>query len=125
MNKKETIMFQQDVPPNTSVVLKERIKGAGTIEKVKVRFYSGQEFALQVEPYIMKKGDMKTSLITYNGDVNYLKGEDDNFSFSPVLQVFNDDELHVSATNTDLVNTYSISVMVEVDFYGNENRVVS
>lgn len=124
-NKKEVISFRKTIAPNTTEILQERIKSDGTIEGVRIRFYSGQQLALRVNPYVEHKGRKYENLLTYaEGTSTFLSGDDDRFDYPTVLNVDYDDFLKVWVQNTDLVNAYDVVVDITIDYYGGQNRVV-
>lgn len=124
MNKQEPLLFRQNVPKGTTINLRERIKADGTIEKVIVRFFAGQEMDLKVKPQLVKKGDMYVDLIKYVGDEKTLSGEDDTFTFDTSLAVENDDEILITAENINLDFDYTLMCIVQIDYYGGKKRVV-
>lgn len=125
-SKKEVIPFKKKIPPNTTDVLHERVKAAGTIEGVRIRFYAGQEGDLQVNPYVERKGGAMDQLFSYvaTGD-SYLSGEDDYFEYPVAVAVDNDEFVKVRVKNVDTQYTYTLSCDVIVDYYGGKNRVIA
>jgi hypothetical protein len=125
VNKKETILFNKVIPANTQGKISERIKMEGTVERVEVRFYRGQQKALQIIPVVLHKGQKSEPLITFpEGTDGYLAGDDDNFKFDIVIPIENDDEVVIYYKNTDLTYDYTLMVHVSIDYYGGKNRVV-
>jgi hypothetical protein len=124
--KKEIITFREVIPANTLQTLefKERIKANGTIETVKVRFYKGQQKALEVYPFVRHKGNKDESLITYSGSTSHLSGDDDYFIYDVVVPVENDDQMMIHVKNIDPTYAYTMVVDVAVDYYGGKDRVV-
>jgi hypothetical protein len=124
-NSKETISFRQTVAAATTITLKERIKAPCTIESVRVRFYRGQQLALQVIPYILHKGNRRENVITFaEGARPYLSGDDDYFIYDVVFTADYDDYIYVQAINTDATNAYDVIVDVSVDYYAGMDRVL-
>lgn len=124
-NSMETISFRQNIGAGVTTILQERIKAPCTVETVRVRFYKGQQLALQVNPYIEHKGHLKENLITYaEGTRQFLSGEDDSFDYDVVLTADYDDYLKVWVSNTDPLNAYDVIVDIKVDYYGGQERVV-
>jgi hypothetical protein len=125
-NKKEVIVFRHDLAPGAKVTLSERVKGKGTIESVRVRFYKGQQLALEVNPYAKHTRNRKEDLLTYasNGGKKVLAGDDDQNEYPSVVTVDIDDEVCVDAYNSDATYTYTVAVDVVIDYYAGNNRVV-
>jgi hypothetical protein len=124
-NIKEVMAFHKLIPLGTTDVLHERVKGEGTIEGIKVRFYSGQVHALQVRVFVEHKGNKIEDLITYvSTGKEVLTGDDDNFSFPVVVPVSNDDVVKVWVKNDSSTKGHNLSVDVIVDYYGGQNRVI-
>lgn len=126
MNRKEVISFRKTIPAGTqNMILQEMIKADGTVEKVAVRFYQGQQKALQVIPYIDHKGDQREDLITYPKNTDhYLSGDDDYLIYDVVSTVEYLDYASVMVTNTDPTYDYTLAVDITVDYYGGKDRVV-
>jgi hypothetical protein len=126
VSKKEIISFREVIPAGTVVALEfnERVKGDGTVETLKVRFYRGQQKSLEVYPFIRHKGNKDESLITFAGNTRHLSGDDDYFIYNVVTPVENDDQIMVQVKNIDPTNPYTMVVDVEIDYYGGKNRVI-
>lgn len=123
-NRKEVISFRKRITAGQTVGFSERVKAAGTVEGVKVKFYVGQEKSLQVYPYIEHKGRKYESLITYpEGTDNYLSGDDEDNTYDVVVPVDNDDYVKVNVTNTSAYD-YDLSCDISIDYYGGKNRIV-
>jgi hypothetical protein len=124
-DKKESISFRKQIPASASDIVTERIKAPGTIERVKVKFYQGQQLALQVRPTVEHKGKQIEDLITYaQGTNKNLSGDNDYFEFDVVVSVDYDDEIKIFVTNTDATNNYDLTVDIEIDYFGGKNRVI-
>ena len=125
LNKMEVMTFRKVIPPNSSDVMQERVKGDGTVEGVRVRFYQGQQKALKVMPFIEHKGAQIENLVTYpaTGD-NFLSGDDDKLDLPCVISVDANDFIKIRAENTDPTNSYTLAVDVFIDYYGGKDRVI-
>jgi hypothetical protein len=124
-NKKEVISFRKVISPLEVITIKERIKAPGTVEELRVRFYRGQQLALEVLPYIEHKGRQIEELITFaEGTEGVLQGDDDYFVFPVVASVDYDDYIKVRVVNKDTTYSYTLSVDVVIDYYGGHRRVV-
>lgn len=123
MNAVKPILFKKIIAPGTSEILSERIKFDGTVEGVRIKFYSGQERDLKVRPYVEHVGARTEELITYpKGCENYLSGEDSYLNFSVTLPVEQDDQILVEVINEDLENPYTLDVTIIVDYYNGINH---
>lgn len=124
-DKREPIIFRKSILHSTTDTLQERIKADGTIEEMRVRFYPGQQKALQVEVVVEHKGQQAEYLYTSpaTGE-RYLSGDDDYFIFPLTCEVEYDDFVKVRAVNTDATYDYDLAVDVLVDYYGGKNRVI-
>jgi hypothetical protein len=124
-NTKEVISFRKLIPFGTTDVLTERIKGPGTIEGFRVRFYPGQQLALKVWVVIEHKGGLTESLVTFaETSDEFLSGDDDRLEFDVVASVENDDFLKIKVQNTDIDNDYNLALDVTIDYYGGTQRVI-
>jgi hypothetical protein len=113
------------VPKGKSVEIKERIKADGTIEKVSIKFYQGQQLGLHVMPEVIHKGELRESLITYPSDAaQYLSGDNDYNNYAVVIPVRYDDYIRVYAENIDATYDYTLNIDIEIDYYGGVDRVV-
>jgi len=126
-NKKEPIVFKAVIAPGETKKFSERIKGDGTIEQMKVRFFQGQQKSLLVRPYVLHKGNKIEDLITYpEGTDTYLSGDNDYLEFDLVVPVENDDQLVIWVQNVDpdALDPYTLNLSVMIDYYGGKSRVV-
>lgn len=124
-NRIEPISFVAVIPPLQTRKFAERVKADGTVEKLKVRFFAGQEKSLQVRPYILHKGRKIEDLVTYpEGTNEYLCGDDDYLEFDLSIPVENDDEIVIAVSNMDIDDPYTLNVSVMIDYYGGKMRVV-
>ena len=125
MNRKEITSFRKSIPAESGVLqFKERIKAEGTIEKVSVRFYQGQQLKLKVQPFLLKHGGQPVKLIDYaDGTDAFLSGDDDYFQYPVGIQTEYDDYILIIAENTALFECNMV-VDVVVDYVGGKRRVV-
>lgn len=128
LNKKEVIVFRKNVPPNSKGRIMERVKDNGTIEKLMLRFYMGQELKLGVWPYIKHNGNKIESMVTIAGDETrdnlYLTGDDDQLVFDVVIPVYYDDEIIVEYENTSSEYEYNLVCDITIDYYLGTDRIV-
>lgn len=116
--KKEVIAIRRNVAPLEKVLVKERVKYNGNIERVEVRFYAGQENELTILPYVRHKGGKIETFFTFpEGTDPFLSGEDDQLSFPTTIEIELDDEIHVSAINKSSVYDYTMVVDIIVTYY--------
>ena len=125
LDKREVVSFRKTIAAGTSDTLVERVKAAGTIEEIRVKFYLGQTGDLRVRPFVEHKGRKIEDVITYPSTANpYLSGEDDYFVFPISISVGYDDYIKVWVQNVDAVNSYTLVVDYVIDYLGGKNRVV-
>lgn len=124
-NTMEVMHFQKTIPAGETSDARQRVKANGTVEQLRVRFYTGQQKSLQVNPIVLHKGEKAEPLVSYlKGGDPFIAGEDDYFVFPVVVPVEYDDEIVIYYTNTDLANPYTLSVQVIVDYFGGTDRIV-
>lgn len=124
INKKESIKFFRRLAPGETITLSERIKGDGLITAIKGMFYSGQALKLHIKPMVLKNQIMVTNLVSFPEDgEQYLAGDDEAINHEIAIEVSNDDMLKVWAENID-TDIITLSLTIEVDYYGGKNRVV-
>ena len=125
LNKKEVISIRKIILANSTDTIIERIKGDGTVEGIKVKFYQGQQRALHVMPFIEHRGARIEHLVTYPATADkFLSGENDNLDLPCVVSVDNDDYFKVSVVNTDPVNDYTLVLDAVIDYYAGKERVI-
>lgn len=118
-NKKEVIAIRKNIKANTEEIITERIKSNGYITNISIKFYVGQELALQVSPYVLHKGDRREDLFTYpRGTDNYLSGDDDYFKYNINLEVEYDDEIKIHVKNTSEYYNYDVVVDLGIEYKG-------
>lgn len=106
------------------MIIMERIKAPGTVEEMRIKFYAGQERELHVYPVVLHKGEQAEPLLTYPvGAENYLSGEDDALIFPCIIAVGNDDNLKITAINTNATYDYTLALDVVIDYFAGKNRV--
>jgi hypothetical protein len=121
---REVVSFRKLIDPAKKQKFNERIKGEGTIEQLRVRFYPGQGKSLRIYAYIKRKGRVLEEMITFtDGTDRFLSGDDDSLVFPIAVPVENDEEIEIHAENIDATNPYSLVVDVIVDYMGGRNRV--
>jgi hypothetical protein len=113
--------FAADVLPNTTIKLTRKVPADGTVEKVRIRTYVGNELALQIRPWVESERGRIRHLVTYAPAPakQYVDGDDETWVFEirePVEQ--NGDCLVVEVVNTSINYTYSMAVDIEVDHAG-------
>lgn len=118
--KAEVMSFRQDIAPNTVLTLTERIKDKGEIIEVRVKFYPGQERALQIRPFVQLFNSMTEDLFTWAGGTTekFLSGDDDYFVYPVSATVEADDNVAIWVNNTDPTYTYTLVCDVVVSYYG-------
>lgn len=118
VNQKEIVSFQRVIQPNTTEIIKERLKMNGMIEKVTIRFYAGCEKSLKVRPYVQHHGEKMQDMFTFpEGAEKFIAGDDDLYEYDVAIEIFNDDELHVWVNNTDLNYAYTLNCFIAVNYY--------
>lgn len=124
MNKKEVITFRKKILALESLTFSERVKDNGTIEKVSLRFYSGQEMQLRILPFIKHTGNKVEYLTTSPIGDGFLYGDDDSFILDVVVPVFYDDEIIVKVENLSTTFNYDMVVDFTIDYYRGTDRIV-
>lgn len=125
MNKKEVITFRKAIAPLEELTLIERVKDNGTVENVKLRFYSGQEMKLKVLPFVRHTGNKIEYLTSSPTGDYFIAGDDDNFILDVVVPVFYDDEIHVKVINESTEYIYNLVCDVTIDYYMGTDRVIA
>lgn len=124
--KSEVIVFRKDVADGESGFIPARVKGNGTIQEIRVRFYPGQELSLKVSPFLERKGQVPEPLISYPAGGNkFLSGDDDYFIFPVVSPVNNDDFIKIWYSNENGGGfVYTVVCDIVVDYFAGEKRVI-
>lgn len=124
MNKKEVALFRKKLDPLETIELVERVKDKGTLEKVKIRFYMGQEMNLKVTVYIKHTGNRIEQIFTSALNDYWVAGDDDEFVFDVIVPIYYDDEIVVKAINQNATYAYDMVVDINIDYYQGTDRVV-
>lgn len=107
--------------PIDSFNIKERLKDAGSVQEVRIRFYPGCERSLQVRPYILHKAGRAEDMFTYPVKTEgFITGDDDYLIFPVTLDFDYDDELVIEFDNVGNY-IYTLAVDVIVSYYREEN----
>lgn len=124
INKVETISFVKTIVAGATDVLQERVKGAGTVEKIRGKFYTGQEHSLKVRPFIEHKGAKIEDMITYaSTSRGYLSGDDESFEITINMPVQNDDFIKIHVENTSIYD-YTLNIKIEIDYFAGTKRII-
>lgn len=122
--KREILSFVKTIQPNTTEILKERIKDNGTVEEVRIRFYAGVERSLKVRPYVMHDNRKPEDIFTYpEGTDKYITGDDDYLDFPVSVDVELDDEMVIWVNNDNLSYPYTLAVFVVVSYAYGESGI--
>jgi hypothetical protein len=123
--KAEVMSFRQDIAPLTAMTLTERVKDRGEVTEVRVRFYPGQERALQVRPFIQLFNSMTEDMFTWAGGSTdrFLSGDDDYLVFPVSATVVADDNIAVWVNNTDPNYTYTLVCDVVIQYYSGADSI--
>lgn len=114
--KKNAISFRKQIKAETSERISHRVRNAGLVEGLRVRFYAGQEEGLQVRPIILHAGDQPQEMVTFPpGTKPYLAGDDDVIEFDLSLEIDRDDEIVMECKNTTIYD-YDLVIDVEVRY---------
>lgn len=130
-NSRETIRFSDNVSAGNSVSLTKTMRDAGTVERVDVRFYSGPDLTVEVEPYLAigDEGDRERESLVELVGYQAVVGDGDSFRFHTSEGFELDDVLGVDiANNSDEADedgdgyAYDVIVDVTVDYAGGSDR---
>lgn len=133
MNKVEVVSFRKKIPKGSNgdnkIILKEKIKDAGTVEGIKGMFYEGQGKNLTVYPYVIHKGNRKEDLITYvEGTDPFLSGNKRFVDVPANCQVDKDDYIYMEIENLtpddETGADYSLDFDIIVDYYAGKRRAI-
>lgn len=112
----EAVSYAKTVAPGANEELVYQTDGAATIERLKVRFYPGQQLDLKVRVVIRAKGSGQTrNVVQMQGDQRF-DGDDDTYTFELSKPIRDDEELVVQAENVDPDFAYDFRVNAEVDY---------
>lgn len=127
-SKKETVTFNRTIPANTSftglTALSQLLRAPCTIQRIFGIFYSGQQGALQVRPYLYMTDDRAEELLTYpSGSNRYMSGDNMPFDISIDFDGNSMDQIKLDVVNTSNF-PYTLQVSIEVDYVGGTSRIV-
>lgn len=125
-NRKSVIYIDKLIPAGESITFRHVVEDNGTIEKLNLKFYIGQEKDLQVVPRIVRVSREIEYLVTFNDDGNqYLSGDDDKMDLDIVVPCGINDVIEIKATNVDTTYDYHITCTITIDYFAGQNRVIS
>ncbi len=113
----------KQVPAAESGSLTVSPGAAGTIEKMKLRVYTGAENTLRLRPQIKSNGSFQ-DLLDYAGK-SYVDGDDDVWSWELGEPIEADEELVIRYENRDGSNAHNFRATFSVDHLGGVERAVS
>lgn len=126
--RRQSFHFADAVAPGATVTLKRRVPRHGTIERLYVRLYAGNELALRVVPYVMNERLQRRDLVDYaeGGGKTWIDGDDEQLPYNLREPVTENDTVYVQVENvldplvyTDTATyTYNFLVIVEIDYAG-------
>lgn len=95
-----TTRFSDSVAGGATETLAKDFNFSATVERVRVRIYTGAELDLEIRPYVKRDETEQVDLIDTKGR-NTIVGDDDVFVFDTSVPIESDDALVVEATNLD------------------------
>lgn len=112
----EVISFRKEIPANSKDWLAERLKYNGRVKSLKVEFYL-QGKALQIRPYLERRGGQMQSLITFASTTEqYLSGDDSYLEFTMNLDFRQDNYVKIYVENTSQTDPYDLSLDLVVEY---------
>ena len=124
MDRKEVISFRKIISGESELDISERVKDYGTVENIKIKFYQGQQLALQIRPIILKAHGTPVDLISYAEETDeFLSGDDDYFIYDINIPVSIDNQIILKCKN---LASFDVNVVVDVtiDYLAGTKRVV-
>lgn len=125
MTKRVIVPFTKKALAGTTGYMTFRVPSNGTVEELRVRFYPGVEEALQVTPFIERKGGSAPDYLIEQVEESdtFLSGDDDYLVFPITYAVNQNDFLKIYYNNTSSQYDYSLKVYIVVDYIGGTNTV--
>jgi len=130
---KVPILFDYQIPSNTTKTLEYVLSADGTIENIDAYFYAGQQKDLQLEIYLLlRASNQRFDLVHRAKDVengtytkNTLSGDNTSFKHDVSVPFSSRDKIIVVATNADTNgNDYDVDLTITVDYLAGKARVV-
>lgn len=119
-----TILFDQSIPGGTNnLILEMPVHRPGTITKMTIRFYPGQQKTLQVRPFVQRPPDGVEELAQYTGTRKYFSGDNDIFEIKMDFPIDAEYKISLDISNVSSpAQTYDVYVIFEIDYYDGKGR---
>jgi len=114
----EAVSFAETVAPGSTSELTYEVNADATIERLKLRFYPGQQLDHEVRVVIREKGSGRERNVVQTPGVSVFTGDDDRYTFDLSKPVGSDELIVVKSNNTDTQYRYDTRVNMEVDYRG-------
>jgi len=122
----EAVSFAETVPSGEESELAYETDGAATIERLKIRFYPGQQLDHRIHVVIREKGSGRERNVVQTPGKDVFTGDDDVYDFELSKPLNADEQLVVRSVNTDPQYSYDTRVNAEIDYRGGRvNALIS
>jgi len=120
----EAVSFAETVPPGGQSELSYSADGPATIERLKIRFYPGQQLSHEIQVVIREKGSGRERNVIQTPGTDIFTGDDDVYEFDLSKPLKDDEKLVVKSNNTDTDWSYDTRVNGEIDYRGGRVHAV-
>jgi len=122
----EAVSFAETVAPDSDSELSYETDGPATIERLKIRFYPGQQLDHEIYVVIREKGSGRERNVVQTPGKDVFTGDDDVYDFELSKPLSADEQLVVRSVNTDPQYSYDTRVNAEMDYRGGSvNAIVN
>lgn len=118
---RESFSFSVQVAAASSGTMDQKMGADGTVERIRLRIYTGAQLGLHLVPYILRPNGVREDLVRMVGKA-FIDGDDDHYDFYISKPVYRDEKICVDYWNDDAVNAYDFRMDVEVDHAGGPYR---
>lgn len=125
MESREVLRFREKVQPTIKDTQRFKVPQNCTIERVIIRFYSGPQSDLRVNPYVEHFDEIIGNCIQYvNKNYPYIDGDNDIFEYKISKHAFKNEYICVDYENINSTYAYDMIVDIEVDYLKGVERVI-
>jgi hypothetical protein len=116
---KNPILIFESIAASEKKTIKRQINKKAILKQIVMKFFTGQENALRIKPYIRKNSGALQNLTAYVGN-EFFAGEDLNLTFDVYYELEQYDEFCVYVDNINATYAYDVYVLGLVEYQGGD-----
>jgi hypothetical protein len=116
VEKNEPYVFFENVPAGTTVTLEKLLELNSRAKHLLVAIPPGPEGDLRIRAYFLTPEKTPREFINFIGSRHFFDGDDQDYPIPLDVPMKAYSKLIVEATNLDLVNDYTMNVIISVEY---------